>query len=190
MSFTQKFVAGALVAAALAAAPASAGGRYYGGYPGGYHGYPGGYYGGGYHNNGGDVAAALIGGLLFGGLIGAAATSSKQASVPPPPPPPRGYVQSAYATPAYAAGAPAPVAQAAPDAATAQVELCSRAAERTAQAYGGFARVVAIQGIDGNQANAQVRGTVEVNPGNGLSVTTTAFTCAASYGTVTGVRLG
>ena len=45
-----------------------------------------------------------------------------------------------------------------------------RAAERTAQNYGGFARTVSIDSISGEQANAVIRGTLEINPNNGQPV--------------------
>jgi hypothetical protein len=188
VSFSRNVVLGVLASTTLAAAPVSAGGYYHGGYHGGY--YPAPYY----YNNGGAVAAALIGGLLFGGLIGAASTSHAATVPPPPPPVPNGFASSSTITtvPTQQAGSQQD-GQAQPqvdDAATAQVELCSRAAERTAQGNGGYARVVAIQGIDGNQASALVHGTIELNPGNGGAVTNSPFTCAASYGSVTNIHLG
>lgn len=182
---------GAAVASALVAAPAAAGGGW--GYPG-YRPPPpryGGYYGGG---NGGAIAAAAIGGLLFGGLLVAASQPKPQTytvttvspgvpvqvlpapvQVVPPPPPP-----------VYNSAPVAPDATAA----QAQVDLCARAAERWAQGTGGIARVVAIQSVTGDQANAQITGTLEIANAAPGQPNATGFTCWASYGTVTGIKLG
>jgi hypothetical protein len=194
MNTAIRLALGAAVASALVAAPAAAGGGW--GYPGyrppppRYGGYYGGYHGGG---NGGAIAAAAIGGLLFGGLLVAASQPRPQtytvttvnpgiplqavpAPIQPVPPPPPVY-NNAPAAPAATA-------------AQAQVDLCARAAERWAQGNGGIARVVAIQGITGDQANAEITGTLEIANAAPGQPSSTGFTCWASYGTVTGIKLG
>lgn len=196
MNTAIRLALGAAVASALLAAPASAGGGW--GYPG-YRPPPpryyGGYYGRPYYNNGGAIAAAAIGGLLFGGLLVAASQPRPQTYtvttvtpgvpvqalpapvqvIPPPPPPVYGS---------------APVVPPAASAAQAQVELCARAAERWAQGSGGLARVVAIGSVTGDQANAQITGTLEIANAVPGQPAATGFTCWASYGTVTGIKLG
>ena len=172
------------VSGALAAAPVAAGGSYRG-YNGGYYGGPRGCYNCGYNNNG-NVFGAVVGTAVALGFIAAIASASKPKTVVAP--------QPAY-TPVYPAQ---PVAQTYPvqpvqpeqTAAGAQAEMCARAAERTAQNYGGFARTVSIDSITGEQANAVIRGTLEINPNNGQPVNRAAFTCTASYGQVIGVQLG
>jgi len=169
-----------VVSGALAAAPLAARGHH-----GGYWGPPRGCYNCGY-SNGGDVLGAVVGTVVALGFIAAIASASQPRTVVAP--------QPAY-TPVYPAQ---PVAQAYPvlpvqpeqTAAGAQAEMCARAAERTAQNYGGFARTLSIDSISGEQANAVIRGTLEINPNNGAPVNRAAFTCTASYGQVTGVQLG
>lgn len=205
MNTAIRLALGAAIASALVAVPASAGGGW--GYPGyrppppRYGGYYGGYYGGG---NGGAIAAAAIGGLLFGGLIGAAAAQPKApaytvatvtpgvvpAPVYPAYPAPQPYpAPQAYPAPApYPAVPPGVVAGA--SAASAQAEMCSRAAERFAQGSGGFARATSVSTVTGDQANAQVTGTLEIANAPAGAPSVVGFTCWASYGTVTGIKLG
>lgn len=177
-----------LAVAALAASPVLAGRRH-----GGYHG---GYYGGhyGHHDNhSGGLVAALIGAVVVTGLISAATSSNRDNRTAYPrgyaPVPPAG--QTAYTQAPYSQ-APGGFERPLDDnsAATAQVELCSRAAERAAQNSGGDVATVTIDGIDGNPANAQVRGTVEYSQGNTGGTNRASFICSASYGQVTGVRFG
>jgi hypothetical protein len=174
---------GLAVSGALAAAPVAAGGRY-GGYHGGYYG------GGGYYNNG-NVFGAVVGTAVALGFIAAIASASqpKTTTVVAPQP----AYAPVYPQQSYQQQAPV-VQQQAVDpslsAAGAQAEMCARAAERTAQNYGGFARTVSIDSISGEQANAVIRGTLEINPNNGQPVNRAAFTCTATYGQVTGVQLG
>lgn len=168
-----------IAATALASSPVLAGGRQ-GGYYGGHYGH--------HDSHAGGIVAALIGAVVVTGLISAASSSKHDNHNTYPqgysPVPPAG--QTAYGQ------APNGFSQPLDDssAATAQVELCSRAAERTAQNSGGFARTVSIEGIDGSQANAQVRGTIDYSPNNGNSTNRASFTCSASYGQVTAVRFG
>lgn len=208
MKTAVRLVLGAAVASALAATPVSAGGGW------GYSGYRQPHYGGGYHGgcyggcgNGGAIAAAAIGGLLFGGLLGAAAASPR----------PQGYTISTVtpgvvgapvypAYPSYPAPQPYPAPQGYPapypapaippnvvagaTAASAQAEMCARAAERFAQGTGGFARATGVGAVNGDQANAVVTGTLEIANGAPGQPGVVGFTCWASYGTVTGVKLG
>ena len=199
MRIAARIALGVAVSGALLAAPVTA--QSYRGY---YGGGSGGYY---HHGNGGDIAAALIGGLLVGGLVGAIASSSNN-SRPQGYTQQRyapqgyggqtysnqGYVQQNYATPSYAQpnyAQPTYVAtRSNGDAASAQVEMCSRAAERNAQQYGGMARVVSIEAVNGSEASAEVRGTLEISSQQYGSNNRAAFTCSASYDRVTGLRLG
>ena len=206
MTIATRIALGLAVSGALLAAPASAqrypGYGYDGGYRGGY--YPGRYY---HHDNGGNIAAALIGGLVVGGLVGALASSAnnnRATGYNQPRYAPQGYTQQryqqGYAQPDYtpqnypASGyaAPRPIAAAASgdSAAAQQVDLCARAAERAAQNNGGMARVVSIDGIDGSEASAQVRGTLEISQQQYGGSNRAGFTCSARYGEVTGIRLG
>ena len=204
MKTAVRLALGAAVASALVAAPVSAGGGW------GYHGYRAPYYGGGYHGgcyggcgNGGAIAAAAIGGLLFGGLLGAAVAAPKPQGytvatvtpgVAPAPVYPAYPVQPYPAPQAYPAPYPAsavpPGVVAGATAASAQAEMCARAAERFAQGSGGFARATAVSAVNGDQANAVVTGTLEIANGAPGQPGLVGFTCWASYGTVTGVKLG
>lgn len=175
------------ISGALAAAPVAAGG-YHGGY---------GCYNCGYHNNG-NVFGAVVGTAVALGFVAAIVSAShpqSNAIVTPAP----AYAPVYPQAPVYQGQPlqqPVPVQQqAAPvdpsqTAAAAQVELCSRAAERTAQGYGSYARTVSIESINGEQANATIRGTLEVNPNNGQPLNHASFTCNVTYGQVTGVQLG
>lgn len=170
-------VSGALVAAPLAAR----------GYHGGYWGPPRGCYNCGY-SNGGDVLGAVVGSVVALGFIAAIASASQPRTVAAPQP---AYTPVYPAQPAYLANpAPAYPEQAAPTIADVQVELCARAAERSAQNYGGFARTVSIESVTGSPAKAIVRGTLEINPNNGAPLNRAAFTCTARDRQVTGVQLG
>ncbi len=187
-SAAARIVLGLAVSGAPAATPVAAGG-----YRGGYGGYHGGYYNNGYYNNG-NVFGAVVGTAVALGFIAAIASASKPKTttvVAPQPAYAPVYPQQPYQQPAPLQ-APAVQQQVDPSqtAAGAQAEMCARAAERTAQNYGGFARTVSIDSISGEQANAVIRGTLEINPNNGQPVNRAAFTCAASYGQVTGVQLG
>jgi len=169
---------------ALVAAPATARG-----YHGGYYGPPRGCYNCGYYNNN-NVFGAVVGTAVALGFVAAIASASHPRTTtvvaPQPAYAPVYPQQPDYQQPAQTA----PPADASQTAAAAQVELCSRAAERTAQGYGGFARTVSIESINGVQANATIRGTLEINPNNGQPLNNAAFTCNVTYGQVTGVQLG
>lgn len=187
------------VSGALAATPVAAGGNH-GGYYGGYYGGRHGCYNCGYTNNNGNVFGAVVGTAVALGFIAAIASASKPRTVVAAQPayapvyPQQPYQQPLPSYPQQSVVQNPAVQQQATDpmqtAAQAQVEMCARAAERTAQNYGGFARTMSIESISGEQANAVVRGTLEINPNNGQPVNRAAFTCTATYGQVTGVRLG
>lgn len=168
---------GALLTAAIAttaAAPAAAG-DYYGRSYNGYHGH---YRGGGF-----GVGEFLLGAALVGGIAAIVSSNDHSRSpaydrvddgYPPQGTAPRGYVDERD-------GPPSPV------------EQCSRAAEREAQASGGYARVTGIDSVRPFRDGARVFGTLQIDyqaDGDAPRRDRTRFDCTANAGGVTGLRVG
>ena len=169
----------AVLSLAVASAPVAAR-PYYG--HGGYHRY---------HGGGIGVGGALLGAAIIGGIAVAASNNNRRD---------REYYAPAYGEPGYADGSyvnqvPPPVygqgyAPSAEDAAGSPVDDCSRAAEDSASARGGRARVTGIDRVDPIEGGANVLGTLELDRGQGYPVQRMGWSCRAAYGEVTGIRLG
>jgi len=200
MNFAMRIASGAVLSLALVSVPATA--RPYGGYHGGYHHR---HHGGGIGTLGGILLGAVVLGTVaavandnrrdryepryepqsYGGNTGYRSYDDQYASNDPravPPPAdgydegdnyadePNGYDQQS------AAGDP--------------VEECSRAAERQAQTGGGYARVTGIDRVDEISGGANVRGRLQIDSGRVAPARSLSFSCSASNGEVTSLRLG
>ena len=165
----------AILSLAVASAPVAAR-PYYG--HGGYRHY--------HHGGGIGVGGALLGAAIIGGIAVAASNNDRRDREVYAPaygeryvdgaPPPAVYGQGYAASPEDSAGSP--------------VDDCSRAAERSAQARGGYARVTGIDRVDPIEGGANVLGTLELDRGQGYPIQRIGWSCRAAYGEVTGIRLG